>query len=145
LTAAHHRPTLDAVGSGGDGGIGVAFTGDGTLINEGTIAGGAGGAGGAAFGTGSNGAPGAGGAGVVGAGLTIINSGKIKGGMTGDGTTRANAITFTGGTNTLMLLPGLTIVGNAVGGPGSDTLAFGGTGNDAFNLNLIDTGGGTQQ
>ena len=59
--------------------------------------------------------------------------------------TRANAITFTGGTNTLMLMPGFSVVGNAVGGPGNDTLAFGGTSNGAFNLNLIDTGGGTQQ
>jgi len=44
-----------------------------------------------------------------------------------------------------MLLPGFTMIGNAVGGAGTDTLAFGGPGSGAFNLSLIDTGGGTQQ
>ena len=49
----------------------------------------------------SDGAAGAGGAGVVGADLTIINSGTITGGLTGLVRRRrsANAITFTGGTN----------------------------------------------
>jgi uncharacterized protein with beta-barrel porin domain len=58
--------------------------------------GGAGGVGGA-----GNGANGAGGVGVIGSDLTINNSGTIRGGLNGDGVTRANAITFGGGTNTI--------------------------------------------
>ena len=49
------------------------------------------------------GAPGLGGAGIVGSSLTVINSGTITGGISGDGTTRADAIDFTGGNNSLTL------------------------------------------
>ncbi len=47
---------------------------------------------------------GSGGVGVLGAGLTLINSGTISGGLAGDGNVanRANAISFLGGTNTLV-------------------------------------------
>jgi autotransporter-associated beta strand protein len=97
-------------GNGGSGGIGVAFTASGTLVNSSNIVGGAGGAGG----TGSfqSGANGAGGAGIVGSGIAVTNSGTISGGVGGDGVTRANAITFTGGANTLTLQGGSTINGN---------------------------------
>ncbi|MDF3813070.1 MULTISPECIES: autotransporter domain-containing protein [Rhodopseudomonas] len=103
-------------GNGGDGGIGIYFTTPGaTLANSGSISGGAGGAGGAAgpsVGLGA-GSAGAGGAGIVGADLTIINSGAIAGGLSGGATpVRADAITFTGGANTLTLQDGFSLTGN---------------------------------
>ncbi len=131
-------------GDGGDGGVGVQFTATGaTFTNSGTVTGGDGGAAGAGGSFASPGNLGAGGTGVVGSGLTVINSGTIMGGLGGDGTTRADAVTFTGGTNNLTLMPGFTITGNVIGGAGTDTLAFAGTGNGTFDLNTI--GAGAQQ
>jgi uncharacterized protein with beta-barrel porin domain len=108
-------------GAGGGGGIGILFTASGaSLSNSGSIQGGNGGAGGAAgIGTpsGSAGSPGAGGAGIIGSGLTIINDGTITGGLSADGTTRADAIVFTGGTNFL----------GGTGTVGSFTMTSGGT------------------
>src|SRR5699024_429237 len=72
--------------------------------------GGAGGAGGDSQ-TASDGDPGAGGVGIVGSNLTVINSGTIEGGLSDDGSTRVNAITFTGGTNGLWLQDGSVIHG----------------------------------
>jgi autotransporter-associated beta strand protein len=131
----------DAGGNGGDGGAGVQFTARGaTFTSSGTITGGNGGTGGAGGGGGSAGTAGAGGAGIVGSGLTIINSGTITGGLAGDGVTQANAITFTGGVNSLTLQAGFTINGNVVAvSGGSDTLALGGTTNSTFNLALLGT------
>ncbi|MBR1149400.1 autotransporter domain-containing protein [Bradyrhizobium sp. JYMT SZCCT0428] len=88
-------------GAGGTGGAGAIFSAGGTLnVGAGALLqGGAGGAGGVS--AGGNGANGAGGVGVIGAGLTINNNGTIRGGLNGDGVTRANAITLTGGTNTI--------------------------------------------
>ena len=80
-------------GSGGAGGVGLFASG--SLSNAGTIVGGAGGA--AATGADRNGAAGAGGAGVMGSNLAITNAGMIAGGG------GADAITFTGGTNSLTL------------------------------------------
>jgi outer membrane autotransporter protein len=94
-------------GNGGDGGIGVYFVNGGTLNNSGSIFGGAGGAGGGAT---TPGIAGANSPGVEGANLTIINSGTITGGN-GNGL-QANAITFTGGANTLTLQTGSGLVGN---------------------------------
>jgi fibronectin-binding autotransporter adhesin len=93
-------------GAGGGGGNGVEGNNL-TLTNTGMIFGGTGGAGGAGGAAGSGGVAGSagafgtGGAGVVGANLAIINGGSISGALAGDGVTRANAITFTGGTNSL--------------------------------------------
>lgn len=96
-------------GKGGNGGAAVLLTNGGTVDNFGSITGGAGQIGGTG-GLGSNpllngpnGAAGAGGAGIIGANINITNGvgGTISGGLSGDGATRANAITFTGGTNTL--------------------------------------------
>jgi len=124
-------------GSGGDGGVGIQFTTAGaTFSNSGTITGGNGGT--AGTGGGGNGNPGAGGAGVVGSGLGIINSGTITGGLGNGGAgTRANAITFTGGTNTLELRAGSTITGNVVAFSAADTLALGGTTNASFDVSQI--------
>jgi uncharacterized protein with beta-barrel porin domain len=128
-------------GAGGDGGVGIHFTASGaSLNNAGTIQGGKGGAGGAAGvgdPSGSAGNPGAGGAGIVGGGLTIINSGTIAGGLAGNGVTRANAITFNSGINSLTLQAGSSIVGNVVAFSTADTLALGGTANASFNVAQI--------
>ncbi|HRO48886.1 MAG TPA: autotransporter domain-containing protein [Hyphomicrobium sp.] len=85
-------------GAGGAGGVGI-FGNDVALTINGTVRGGDGGA----PGDGPNGFPGeagAGGAGIVGSDLTIVTSGSISGGLSGDGV-RADALTFTGGANTL--------------------------------------------
>ena len=127
-------------GGGGDGGVGAQFTQTGVILtNAGSIAGGNGGAGG--LGGAANGNFGAGGAGIVGSGLTIINSGIVIGGLSGNGVTRANAVTFTGGTNVLELQAGSTITGNVVG-TGTDTFRLGGAANSSFDVSSI---GGTAQ
>lgn len=121
-------------GAGGAGGAGLVATGL-AVTNTGSILGGNGGAGGS--GPGSAGANGAGGAGILGSSLAIINSGTITGGLAGDGVTRANAVTFTGGTNTLTLLAGSTITGNVVAFSAADTLALGGSTSSNFNVSQI--------
>jgi uncharacterized protein with beta-barrel porin domain len=124
-------------GSGGDGGIGLFFSLSGTtLLNSGSISGGAGGAKGISTGGVPDGLNGTGGAGIVGADLSITNSGTISGGLAGDGVTRANAITFTGGANSLTLLSGSTITGNVVG-TRQDTFQLGGAANASFDVSQI--------
>ncbi|WP_321501953.1 autotransporter domain-containing protein [Breoghania sp.] len=94
-----------AAGGGGDGGVGLYTTASGvTVVNEAgaIIVGGVGGSGGAF---------GAGGSGIKGSDLTVTNSGKIFGGLSGDGSTRGYALEFTGGNNTLTLQSGGTLVG----------------------------------
>ena len=132
-------------GNGGDGGVGVQFsTGNATLTNSGTISGGNGGAGG--VGTANhNGLNGAGGAGIVGANITIINSGTISGGLAGDGTTRANAVTFTGGTNVFEFQAGSTVTGNIVAFSAADTLRLGGATNASFDVSQIGSGSSPYQ
>ena len=149
---------------GGGGGGGAGFAGGGgaglfvtdaatapvTIDNSGTIAGGRGGAspragyaggrgeGGAAAGTPDN-PNGAGGAGIVGHDLIVVNSGTISGGMNGDGTVQADAITFTGGTNRLELRAGSVISGRVTAG-GGDTLALGGSDGQSFDVGAIGAG-----
>ncbi|MGJ7566141.1 autotransporter outer membrane beta-barrel domain-containing protein [Variovorax sp. GB1R11] len=101
-----------APGAGGDGGIGLSSTGTAaTITNTGTIAGGAGGAGGVNNNGRPNGANGVGGVGVAGANLALANSGTITGGLGGDGVTRASAVEFTGGSNSLTLNTGSAMSG----------------------------------
>ena len=69
---------------------------------------------------------------------TVINSGTLR-------TGGADAINLGGGDDVFELQPGSAIAGNVLGGTGTDTLRFGGTGADSFNLDDIDTGAGTQQ
>ena len=79
---------------------------------------------------------GAGGVGVMGANLTVINSGSIRGGLSG-GLAQADAILFTGGTNSLTLQAGTTIIGNVVAFSAADTLALGGSANSSFDVSTI--------
>lgn len=109
-----------APGGGGDGGIGLWSTGAGaTIINSGVIAGGAGGIGGTNSNGGPSGASGAGGSGVMGANLAVTNSGTISGGLGGDGLTRASAVEFTGGSNSLRLNAGSSLLGAVAIGSGA--------------------------
>jgi autotransporter-associated beta strand protein len=121
--------TFSSGAKGGDGGAGVSLSG-GIVTNQGTISGGNAG----------GGAPdGAGGAGIIGANLAVINSGGIAGGVSNNGATRANAITFTGGVNSLTLLAGSTITGNVVAFSASDTLTLGGSASGSFDTSQIGT------
>ncbi len=117
-------------GSGGDG-VHIA-SGGGTLNNTGTIAGGSGGNAGTASGT-----SGAGGIGVYGSNMTIINSGTLEGGMSQDGKTRARAVEFTDGTNSLTLHAGYQVIGTVSGDSGDDTLMLGGSQNARFDVSSI--------
>jgi hypothetical protein len=125
-------------GNGGDGGIGVFFGGPASLVNSGTIQGGAGGVHGSAFF--GNGLDGAGGAGILGGGIFIVNSSVIMGGLSGDGVTRANAITFTGGTNLLELQAGSAITGNVIAFSAADTFRLAGNTNSSFYASAIGPG-----
>jgi outer membrane autotransporter protein len=119
-------------GGVGEGGV----TGSGlTIVNSGTIAGANGGT--AIVGSLGGSIQGAGGAGLTGSDLAITNSGTISGGLSGDGVSRANAITFTGGTNSLTLESGFSITGNVVAATSADTLALGGNANSSFNVSQI--------
>lgn len=112
-------------GRGGGGGAGVLVqTGEGTFSNSGIVTGGSGGTAAGGGTAGSNGGRGEGlaaagipniaaegGAGIIGSRMTLINSGSISGGLSGDGSTRANAITFSGGSNSLTLQTGSSLTG----------------------------------
>ena len=135
-----------ASGNGGDGGVGLQFTTPGaTFMNIGAtpgtaaVTGGNGGAGGSDFGIGP-GSPGLGGQGIVGSDLTVLTNGLISGGLHGDGVTRANAITFTGGVNILEIQPGYLFTGNVVANSAADLLRLGGTGTATFNLDDLAPG-----
>ncbi len=98
-------------GWGGNGGAGIF--GNGVVINNvGSVTGGNGGAIGTGSATQGTPTPGTGGAGIVGSNLTVINTGSITGGMGGNGTGQANAITFTGGANSLTLAGAWSLSGN---------------------------------
>ena len=77
--------------------------------------------------------------GIVGAGLTVIDSGKISGGIGGENATRADAIDFTGGSNSLTLLAGYQINGNVVASstPLDNTLVLGGDANSQFDVSQL--------
>ena len=135
-------------------GAGIDLKAGGTIVNSGEIVGGQGNAGSSGGvntpngGTGSGGAPGTiafqssrgdGGTGIIGANVSIINSGAIAGGAN-NYFGQANAITFTGGTNRLELQSGSRITGK-IAANGDDTLALGGniSPTDAFDVSKIVT------
>ncbi len=77
--------------------------------------------------------------GVSGSNLTVINAGTISVGGSGDGASaQANAVTFTGGTNTFQIQAGSVVNGNVVGA-GSDTLQLGGATSGTFSASVIGT------
>lgn len=120
-------------GAGGAGGAAIVATSL-TLSNIGTITGGDGGAGNRSR------RLAAGGAGIQGTGI-IINGGTVSGGLANDGVTRANAISFTGGTNILELRAGSNIVGNVVAFSAADTLRLGGTTSASFDVSQVGASG----
>ncbi|GGA40603.1 autotransporter-associated beta strand repeat-containing protein [Dyella nitratireducens] len=151
---ANHSSTTDSTGgnggSGGVAGAGVNLGQGSTLVNSGSIAGGDGGAGapgggysgGAPVQNGVSGSNGAGGVGVVGLGNDrVVTSGNISGGLAGDGSTLADAVTFSGGGNTLVLENGYSFTGNVISTSGStgsgDTFALGGNANGSFDLSSL--------
>ncbi|SUC82772.1 Extracellular serine protease precursor [Pannonibacter phragmitetus] len=79
----------------GSGGAGIQATMS-TVNNSGTI-------------TGGNGLTG--GSGIKGSGLTVVNTNVIRGGLAADNVTRALALEFTGGSNTLTLGSGAVLDG----------------------------------
>ncbi|WP_313312506.1 fibronectin type III domain-containing protein [Pulveribacter sp.] len=136
--------TIQGGASAGAGAGGPGLSGQVTLTNRAgaTVQGGAGGAAstlgqGSAGGDGSGGwgglgfrpgatAQGRGGEGIVGSGLSIVNAGTIAAGA-GAG---ANAISFTGGSNSLSLVPGSSIIGDVActGSCSGNVLTLTGTG-----------------
>lgn len=127
-------------GGGGAGGAGLVLTQGGTVNINAAISGGAGGNGGAGAAVG--GAAGAGGVGVLGSdlSLTLAGTAVVTGGLSGDGVTRANAITFTGGTNRLEFWSGASVTGNVVAA-GTSTFALGGAANGTFDLSQLGPAG----
>lgn len=68
----------------------------------------------------------------------VVNAGSIVGGRASDGTgAQSAAIVFTGGTNSLEIHAGSTIVGDVVGNGFSDTLALGGAANGTFDMSQV--------
>ncbi|MDX1724562.1 MAG: autotransporter-associated beta strand repeat-containing protein, partial [Pseudomonas sp.] len=129
--------------SGGDGGVGVSGTFI-SLNNNGAISGGDGGVGGVGSGPfPSPGTPGQGGVGVnVEGASTITTSGSISGGLSADGSTRANALALSDGNNRLTLEHGYSMIGNVVSSSGTssgtgDTLALGGGNDSSFDVSQI--------
>ncbi|MDH6182858.1 autotransporter domain-containing protein [Polaromonas sp. CG_23.6] len=119
-------------GLGGAGGNGVLITAPTRLfINDGIIEGGRGGLGGPTSSAGG-----------VGVSATVAtsfeSSGTVRGGLSGDGLSRADAIRFTGGNSFLGLVSTSVIEGNVVGSlSNSDTLGLSGSTDASFNTALI--------
>ncbi|MRT58982.1 autotransporter outer membrane beta-barrel domain-containing protein [Enterobacteriaceae bacterium RIT693] len=124
--------------AGGAGGAGISISsGGGSVINTGDISGGNGGEPGTAGGNNGVGNVGVGGIGLTGSDMTIVNSGTLSGGMDFNGQNRAQAVLFTGGTNSLELRDGYNILGNVQASVGDDTLILGGDANSQFDAATI--------
>ncbi|OEZ29317.1 hypothetical protein AO062_18165 [Variovorax boronicumulans] len=111
--------------------MGLSLSGAGlSLVNAGSITGGNGGTGGSSTDA-AAGAAGAGGEGIVASGASrIVSSGTISGGLSGDGVTRANAISFSGGNASLTLQTGSVLNGQVVALGSGNTLNLQGTGSE---------------
>ncbi len=123
-------------GDGGNGGIAVYASGPATIINSGSITGGSSGNAGTGSSPATAGIAGDAGVAILGADLTVINSGTISGGLQTGGLSPVNAITFTGGSNVLELQAGSAISGNVVG-TGTDTFRLGGANDSTFDVSSI--------
>jgi autotransporter-associated beta strand protein len=134
-------------GNGGTGGIGLLFTdpmGASFTVNS-AVSGGNGGAGGTTTIIGSvDGTGGGGGAAIVGQNLSITMgaAGSVTGGMSGNGATRADAITFTGGANSLTFSMATSNLTGNIGVNGGGSLTFDQSGVDTTVANVI-TGDGS--
>ncbi len=97
------NPSSSYGGNGGSGGTGLLTLNGGSVTVDASISGGDGGAGGLGS---QNGLAGAGGAGIIGSqlNLTLGIGGTVSGGLSGDGVTRADAVRFTGGSNSITFL-----------------------------------------
>ncbi|PWJ91816.1 fibronectin-binding autotransporter adhesin [Mesorhizobium loti] len=124
-------------GAGGSGGEGIRLINGGTVVNNAgaSITGGAAGLNGAGIG-GFGVAASSGGAGIKGANVSVLNAGTISGGATTGGG-RVNAITFTGGVNSLELWSTSLITGNVQAFSAADSFTLGGAGNGSFNAASI--------
>jgi uncharacterized protein with beta-barrel porin domain len=147
--------------SGGAGGHGILVSGTGNVI---TVSGAVtGGIGGSRFGGGDNGAGGAGilmtgtggtiivtgsvtgGDGPTSGGMginantnaTVVVGGNVTGGMATGPNTRASAVNFNGGVNTLELRAGWSLTGNVTGQTAADTLRLGGNANESFDMTKL--------
>jgi uncharacterized protein with beta-barrel porin domain len=124
--------------AGGVGGAGISLSNTAILNFVGTIAGGNGGA------AVNGGTPGAGGAGIIGSGLTITNQGAINGGFANGGSgAQANAITFTGGANTLTLMTGWSLSGGIGLQTASTSVTFNALPASAANVTNVINGPGS--
>jgi hypothetical protein len=123
-------PTDPNNGPGGTGGDGVVLSNGAVLTNTITIRGGKGGQ----QDVNSPAAPtGAGGVGVAIYGGTLITSGRIYGGLSGDGVTRADAVYFGTQASTLIIENGALFAGNVMGNAnGLDLLEFSGVSTSEF-------------
>ncbi len=113
-----------AAGVAGNGGVGLHVLGANSTITIGSSGSVTGGNNGPAL----NGAGQSnGGIGISGSNLTLVVGGSVSAGTGVFG--RANAVSFTGGTNILEILSGATFLGNVVANSAADTLRLGGTAN----------------
>jgi autotransporter-associated beta strand protein len=140
-TAYNLTPT--AGGNGGNGGHAVHLRNNSfarLFVESGaTLQGGDGGAGGAGSGGGANGANGAGGTGIrqdaIGTGgAWIVVEGTVAGGLSGDGTTRAEAIHLVNSGNRLTLTSTSSLIGDVTLGTSDNTLELSGTGSEDANF-----------
>ncbi|WP_052129416.1 autotransporter-associated beta strand repeat-containing protein [Sphingomonas sp. 35-24ZXX] len=121
-----------AAGVAGNGGVGLHVLGANSIVTIGSSGSVTGGNSGPAL----NGAGQSnGGDGITGSNLTLVVGGSVSAGTGVFG--RANAVSFTGGTNVLEILSGSTFLGNVVASSAADTLRLGGTANGTFDASLI--------
>lgn len=121
-----------AAGVAGNGGVGLHVLGANSIVtigSSGSVTGGNSGP--AVNGAGQSN----GGDGITGSNLTLVVGGSVSAGTGVFG--RANAVSFTGGTNVLEILSGATFLGNVVASSAADTLRLGGTANGTFDASLI--------
>lgn len=128
---------LQLAGAGGNGGEGVLLTAGGHVINRSgaSITGGTAGPNGTQIAN-QGVVQSVGGAGIKGANVSVVNAGAITGGVTTSGT-RADAIHFTGGVNSLEIWSTSSITGNVRAFSTADTFKLGGATDSNFDLSEL--------